>query len=255
MKKKINTGIQMNPSKKSLTYIIIGLMFIALTVTITVAQENSPCDSYMERAEGKTEFPYPDYFGAGEEYLLAAGCYEREGDQEKAEEAYAEAAQKFKTASQNLVQGGDYRQAAESYEKAATAYESLGEIQKAIETYQLSLSRYRDGGLAEEAQRIQGIIDDLEEENGVLPTEEINYTAIIGLISLIALFLSLSLLILIAMANASSTEEESEEKEEPKGLGEPKTTKKETTETPEKKTKKKSPRQRAIEKLRKKYKP
>ncbi|GEM_PF-6198807 len=242
-------------NKKKL-YVLIGSLMVIFAITSAQAStgENSICDQYIERAEIEAEFPYPDYFKSGENYLSAARCYDRIGEDQKSYEAYLEAAEKFELAPQHLT--GDHFIAAKSYEKSALSYEMIGETSKAVEVYEKSIQRYNSGGHSEEADRIQNRIDSLQEDTSKMEKIQTNFGSIIGLVSLIVLFASLSLLFVIALANflpiktgdsdndiGTFSDEFEEEKKEPK------------VEKPRKTKKSKSPRQRAIEKLREKYKP
>lgn len=182
-----------------ITYVLIGILSIILATTAVHAA--SGCSEYIDLAEKKITPPYPNYFGAGEEYLHAAECFYKQGDIEEANSAYRNAAEKYERASQELVKDGDYLQAGISYQKAAESYEMIGEVDEAIGSYEKALKRYSDGGYAEEVKIVESRLEELRESESIISPTQADMRSIIGLVSLVALFVSATFLGIIAVAN------------------------------------------------------
>ncbi len=249
----------MKSSTKNIVYITFGILLITIASSFAfAAPTSSQCDAYIEDAKEEATQPYPDYLSSGEKYFSAARCYERVGEESKAEEAYEKSAEQLSKVAEVL---GNHRLAAESHEKAAISYEAIGRTSEALENYEKAMLRYQSAGNSVKAQEMGEKIEEMKEES--TPIQEIrgNARSIIGLISLTVLFLSILVLILIGIANFANFGKEAVGEEKPDdetpGLAniESKEKEKEEEENLERTKKKKSPRQRAIEKLREKYKP
>lgn len=248
----------------------LTLVFIGILTFTTAVQATSLCYRYVEEAEDRISPPYPNYFGAGEEYFHAAECYANQGQIEEAEKLYLKSAQHYEEASEYLVEDGDFRQSGLSHERAGIAYQEAGETEKAIQSYERSLDRYQTGGYSSEAAKIQSEIDLLERDTETDYTPKIfaDARSIVGLFSLIALFISLIFLGIITVVNMpkrdsspSSTPLEGRTTKSKPSTRTPKKTNQinQNQNQPEEKKKKepkeKDPKKRAIKKLREKYKP
>lgn len=186
---------------KKILYIALG--FLIITLAMTTVRATSPCQNYMDLAGQKMAPPYPNYFGAGEEYYQAAQCYQQSGMQEKAFEAFEKAAKRYEKASGELVKDGDHEKAALSYRKAGKAYEILGDKGEAIRTYKKSKERYETGGYNQKAKIMEQRISALKQVSQE-PLKNItgaSTRSLVGLVSLIALFVSVAFLGAILVAN------------------------------------------------------
>ncbi len=222
---------------------LLPIVFLAL---FSVAHATADCEIYIQEAHSKISPPYPNYFGAGEEYYNAAECYKRLEKFQEANSAYLNAARYYEKAAEYIVEGGDHLQKGGSYERAAESYLAVGEYSKAIKSYEEAKLVYSQGGYAAKAQNIETILEELQEREEYATAIELTRESIIGLISLITLFISILFLALIAAANLTKEKERSfTVPDEPK-------TKEEPVKTPQREA---TPRERVIKKLREKYAP
>lgn len=251
---------------KKLAFVLIGVL------ALTTVQAASSCNLYVElAAEEISNPPYPGYFGAGEEYFNAAECFSNRGEEGKADPLYLKAANYYKEASSYLLEDGDYYQAALSHERAAKSYESIGRKKEAVNNYEEAIEKYNINGDHEKAEQLKGKIEQLQKTEN---TPEISrkgrasFRSIIGLFSLITLFVSLLLISLIIIANLSSKGgkststpiERTKSKDYGSGGSESTSPDIETSESIERessdeKSREESPEERAIRKLRDKYRP
>ncbi|MEM0372291.1 MAG: tetratricopeptide repeat protein [archaeon] len=153
-------------------------------VVLLSATAMSACSDYVSIAESRLIPPYPNYFGAAGEYVHAADCYYAEGNIGIANFYYKQAGDDYILAAGELVAGGDYYQRAKSYEMAADAYARAGLKNKATEYYSRALAEFNKHYYTQEASLVQGKIDSLAGKQSA------EFIGIIGLVSLMALFVS-----------------------------------------------------------------
>lgn len=118
------------------------------------------CQDYIRLAEERLAPPYPNYFGAANEYIHAAECYEKQGASNIADSYYEKAASHYIQAAELLVEGGDYYQKAKSYEFAADSFFEIGDTTSALRYYDKAKEIYLKYGYPAEASALTARIAD-----------------------------------------------------------------------------------------------